>query len=418
MNIWLVTIGEPIPHLKNNLRLHRTGIIANIISKKTSHSVTWWTSDFNHFQKNHIFGNDTILQIEENYTLIALHGRGYKKNISVDRILDHKEIAKKFRTQALKYNRPDIIVASFPTLGLCQECVELGKKWGVPVIIDYRDMWPEVFVEIAPNFLKPLIRLCLISLFLNTKKMFLKASGIIGITDDFLKLGLNKIERKTNKNDEVFPLAYLSNQFNNSQLDEANIFWEKTIPRSNKLRIIFIGTLGYQFDLITIINAVELLNQKGICNFEVILCGSGDKEESLKIASLNNKNIILPGYITAAQIRSLLLKADIGLCPYNVNQAFLSSIPGKAIEYMSAGLPILTTLEEGELGKFCKKNEFGFFYEVSNPLSLADAISNLIMEKDKLKILNSNIISVYNENFEADNAYMKYIKHLENVVNK
>ena len=81
MNIWLVTIGEPIPHLKNNLRLHRTGIIANIISKKTSHSVTWWTSDFNHFQKNHIFGNDTILQIEENYTLIALHGRGYKKNI-------------------------------------------------------------------------------------------------------------------------------------------------------------------------------------------------------------------------------------------------------------------------------------------------------------------------------------------------
>lgn len=417
MNIWLVTIGEPIPHDRNQLRLHRTGIIANLISNKTSHNITWWTSDFNHFEKSHIYGKDMKIKIADNYNLVVLHGRGYKRNISIDRIIDHNEIAIKFKSAALEAEKPDIIVAAFPTLGLCEECIILGKKWNIPVLIDYRDMWPEVFLEVVPKFLRPIFRIPLFALFYRTKKLFGNASGLIGITDEFLKLGLDKIKRKVNKYDAVFPLAYLQNQFSESDLIEANIFWNSFLPRTKKLRIIFIGTLGYQFDLETIVNAVEILNSKGINEFEVILCGSGDKERYLKEASLKFSNLYLPGYITAAKIKSLLLTADIGLCPYNVNQAFLSSIPGKAIEYMSAGLPILTTLEDGELGKISKNYNFGYFYSEKNGESLAKAIENLIDQKMNLNSNRPQILELYTKNFDADNVYMNYISHLEKIVN-
>lgn len=417
MNIWLVTIGEPIPHSGNQLRLHRTGIIANLIAQKTNHNLTWWTSDFNHFEKVHIYGDDKIINITSNFKVVALHGRGYKKNVSIDRILDHKEIAKKFKTKALNHHPPDIIVVAFPTLGLCEVSIELGKKWEIPVIVDYRDMWPEVFLEILPHFLRRIFKIFLAPLFQRTNGVFRNAAGLIGITDEFLSLGLQKIGRLRNKYDAVFPLAYLSNQFTIAQSNEASIFWNEFLLRSSRLRIIFIGTLGHQFDFETVIDAMHILKDKGIEEYEIILCGSGDKESYLLNESTRLSNLHLPGYISAAQINFLLLNSDVGICPYKVNKAFLNSIPGKAIEYMSAGLTILTTLEDGELGKLCKSNDFGFFYSIYNPISLASTIERLINEKDELSLKNEKIKSLYEANFKAESVYLNYIKHLEMIVN-
>ena len=418
MNIWLVTIGEPIPHHNNKLRLHRTGIIAKYISENTNHNVTWWTSDFNHFTKNHIFGEDTNFNPSSNLNVIALSGKGYRRNISIDRIIDHNQIAEKFNKKALESLKPDIIVVAFPTLGLSEACTDLGKEWGVPVLIDYRDMWPEVFVEIVPNFMKPIVKCILSPLFIKTKKTFKKATGIIGITDGFLNLALDKIQRGKNEYDGVFPLAYLSNQFTPIQLEEATIFWEKVVPKSNKLRISFLGTLGHQFDFDTIIGAVEILNIQGIDNFEIILCGSGDKEKSLVDFSKKNKGIYLPGYMSAAQINALLKTTDLGLCPYNLNEAFINSIPGKAIEYMSFGVPLLSTLKSGELGRLIDKFGIGFHYEQGNPKSLADVIIYIIKTRECLPLMKKEILSVYKSKFDADLIYANYVEHLEKIVMK
>lgn len=418
MNIWLVTIGEPIPHHNNKLRLHRTGIIAKYISENTNHNVTWWTSDFNHFTKKHIFSVDTRFNPTSNFNVIALSGKGYRSNVSIDRIIDHKEIANKFTIEARNSLKPDIIVVAFPTLGLCEACTALGKEWGIPVLIDYRDMWPEVFVEIAPNFMKNIVKLVLSPLFTKTKRTFSKATGIIGITDGFLKLALDKIKRGKNEYDGVFPLAYLANQFTSIQLEEAAIFWENELPKSDKLRISFLGTLGHQFDFETIVRAVDILNVQGIDNFEIILCGSGDKEKSLVDFSRKNTGIHLPGYMSAAQISALLTTSDIGLCPYNLNEAFLNSIPGKAIEYMSFGLPLLSTLKTGELGRLIDQHHIGFHYDHGSPESLASEIENLIKIKYQLPFMKNRILSVYNSKFDADLIYRDYVKHLEKVVSK
>lgn len=54
MNIWLVTIGEPLPIDEGNYRLLRVGILANLLVKK-NHNVIWWTSTFNHIEKKTLF---------------------------------------------------------------------------------------------------------------------------------------------------------------------------------------------------------------------------------------------------------------------------------------------------------------------------------------------------------------------------
>jgi hypothetical protein len=44
---------------------------------------------------------------------------------------------------------------AIPTLCLYEASTSLGKDCGITVIVDHRDMWPEMFVEIVPNSKKP-----------------------------------------------------------------------------------------------------------------------------------------------------------------------------------------------------------------------------------------------------------------------
>ena len=55
MNIWIVTIGEPLIHKGSNLRIHRSGLLAKYLSEIKNYNVIWWTSLFNHFTKKFEF---------------------------------------------------------------------------------------------------------------------------------------------------------------------------------------------------------------------------------------------------------------------------------------------------------------------------------------------------------------------------
>ena len=39
LEIWIVTIGEPIIHDKNSLRIHRSGLLAKYISENSNHEL-------------------------------------------------------------------------------------------------------------------------------------------------------------------------------------------------------------------------------------------------------------------------------------------------------------------------------------------------------------------------------------------
>ena len=123
MKICLVTIGEPIFHPLNKLRLHRSGILSKFISEKTDHELVWFTSTFNHFTKEHMYSDTTSSFISTRFKMIAIKGKGYKSNVSFDRIIDHAQIAKKFRLLIKEEKKPDIIVVAFPTIRLCKEAL-------------------------------------------------------------------------------------------------------------------------------------------------------------------------------------------------------------------------------------------------------------------------------------------------------
>ena len=414
MNIWIVTIGEPLIHDRSNLRIHRSGLLAKYLSEIKNHNVVWWTSLFNHFTKKFEFQEELDLKPNNNLTIKCLKGSGYKKNISFARYYDHYIIQKKFRKKIRGAVKPDIIICSYPTLGLCEEVLEFSLKNKVPAIIDYRDLWPEVFYDLFPKKIRFLAKIIFSPLSFRLKRVLKNVTGIVGITEKIMNTGIEKAQRKKNIFDSFFYLGYEKLTIDQSTLKKYTNKWRSYGISENDgfLKICFFGTLGHQMDFDTLIHAFNNLSNKSV---KLIICGSGDKEDYLKDLS-RSSNIIFPGYMSALELKSLMLVSDLGVCPHIPKQMYLDTIPGKAIEYMSEGLPIITTLGNGELGKLIEQKNFGHSYKAFETESLTHLILDILKNKNLLANKRDEIISFYSQTFDKSVVYKNYSNHIEKCI--
>ena len=420
MRIWFIKSGEPAYADDSNVRLMRAGILSELATSE-GHDVIWWTSTFNHFHKKFRFNENHLETIKSNYKVQYLHSRGYKKNISVDRLYDHLDLAKEFTKESLKFEKPDIIVSCMPTLSICVHAIKYGKKNNIPVIIDIRDLWPDIFIdELIPNALKKLARISLFPFYNKIKYILENASGIVGITDPILKWGVNYADRSLDTDrDKVFPLAYLNQEISSQDYDRGlevfrNLGVFDSVP---ELRVCLFGTLsGYKMDLDTVIEAAITLNNSGI-NVQFIFCGKGEMEEEYKLKSKGLKNVFFPGWVNSNQIKALMMESDLGLAPYRTSVAFKDNIPNKPIEYFSEGLPVLTGID-GYLSTFLRMEKCGYVYENGSPDSLVQIIKKITIHKDDLNQMRKNAKDVFNRRFSSSKVYRSYLEFLESIVNK
>jgi len=420
MNIWLVTIGEPVPTLDARAdRLHRTGFLAHFLAEH-GHDVVWWTSTFNHFSKKHLYRCDTDVQINDQLRIKLLHGCGYKSNISIARFKDHNQIAKKFKKLALKQTKqPDIIVAALPTIELCLEVVRYCKTTGVPSVLDMRDMWPDIFIDSVPKILRPIAGLFLGSMFRSAYVACSGATALTGITDAFVDWGLKRGKRLKSDIDKAFHMGYITAAPNQKKITIAEKYWNgKGInPSKNEFIVCFFGTIGRQFDMDTVIRtARKLEKQRKTVRF--VICGTGDRLEYYKKQAAGVSNLIFPGWVDAAQIYVLMRWAAVGLDPLIDRYDFLATINNKAIEYMSAGLPIISSPDRGVLCDLLSRHKCGVSYPQGDADTLSDILIKTHDDLDMLHEMSKKSIQLFNEQFTAEKVYGEMMAHLVKIAEK
>ena len=72
MRIFLLKIGEPLPTDDGSPRFLRMGLLAEMLVKQ-GHEVVWWTSTFNHAEKNLRAKKDKTLRVSDDYTIKLIH---------------------------------------------------------------------------------------------------------------------------------------------------------------------------------------------------------------------------------------------------------------------------------------------------------------------------------------------------------
>jgi glycosyltransferase involved in cell wall biosynthesis len=413
LNIWLVKIGESMPTDGKNVRLLRTALLAKTLVEK-GHKVIWWASTFNHATKAYRFAENTSLQIGDNYEIKFLHSIPYRKNVSLRRIINHMGVARTFSILANRLTPPDAIVCCLPTLELCAAAVRYGAAHNIPVIIDVRDLWPDIFLELGPGWMRPLLRLILSPMFHLTGYSCADASAIVGITPDFVNWGLKYAKRKTTVFDQCFPLGYSQTVPSDGEIKESENKWEKfgVTPDKSAFISCYFGNFGRHSDFETIIKAARQLNN-GPRNFLFVLCGTGDNMNYYRNLAKDCPNVVFPGWIGAADIWTLMRMSSVGLAPYRNSVGFISNLPNKPIEYMSAGLPIVTSVT-GYLSQLIAEHNCGANYH--NAAELVQLLGELYNNPQKLEVLSQNSFKLYQEKFTAEKIYGDMVEYLEKLV--
>ena len=417
MRVWLLQRSEPTPHDQSgSQRMMRTGIIAETLAKQ-GHDVVWWTSTFDHFNHKHRYRQNIRREVSEHYQIQYLYGFGYKKNISLSRLLDNVKVAKQFALLAPSDSlQPDIIFASIPTVELALEAIIYAKRNKIPILLDIRDLWPDVFFDLFPSYFKPLIQVLTMPMRYRLNYVCKSSTGIIGLTNGFLRWGLHHANRDKLDSDHVFPMAYLPQPVTESNIQKGRNFWrELGISKEEKsLLVVFFGTLGKTNNLIPVIDAFRILQDRKAA-VRAIICGDGDSMSMLKKRADNLSNLILPGWMSAGQIKALLEIADVGIAPYINSYNYVANIPNKPSEYLSGGLLISSSLNEGSLYQLIVDRGCGFSYR-DNPQILANKLEDLSTDIETLNQMKENARKTFSDLFDGNKVYGNLVNFMERLV--
>ena len=243
------------------------------------------------------------------------------------------------------------------------------------------------------------------------------SDAIVSVTKNILDFALARSGGIKSEFNDFFPLGYKRLEISTNEIHLQSKYWksQNIFEDDGYIKFCFFGTIGYQCDFETLIRAFNILSDQKI---KLVICGSGDKTKKLKKLAEKNDNIILPGFMNHEQLTYLMKISDFGLCPQYPEDSWLNSIPGKAIQYMSEGLPIVTSLDKGLLGNLVNNKGFGLTYKSENLKSLLLTLNNAIKESVKFSNKKNKIISFYKQNFDNDIVYKNYTNFIENLHEK
>ena len=410
MDIWVITVTIVCPFLDNKSRLDRAGQIALILANK-GNMVTWWSSTYNHTKLDYDFNDQYVGKKDENKKYVLLHSiYNYKKNISIKRALNSYELGKKFRDQTKKLKKPDVIFCAWPLIDLSYEAVKYGKKHSIPVVIDVRDFWPDIFIQPFPKLLQPLAKLGVKLLFgKKTSYVMKNATAVVGVIPNSLQFAQSH-GRTLSSLDHVVHLAYDSTPVGAEDAKQAQLLWESYGLAKDKCIVSYIGTISNRIgDFDTLIEAAKECSDPKIV---FVFCGTGNYVEELNEKTKDLNNVVLPGYRNRAELQVLLSMSTFGLLAYRNTDDFIDSLPNKFGEYLSTGLIILTSLQGLSKTKV-EENACGAYYDSAD--TLISTIESIKNDRAKVKQMSDNALDLFHAEFDASTVYTEFSNFLESL---
>ena len=241
--------------------------------------------------------------------------------------------------------------------------------------MDIRDLWPDVFVDVAPT---PawLNRLAIKPLDRRVRRALSEATGITAISPPILDWALAKVGRPRGPNDLVIPLAYQPATLSPQALDAEKSAWRDhglKLDGSEKIACFF-GNLSSFPELETAVDALDFLPDELRATTKFVICGAGERLDWLRAKAASRGELVAPGHVSGAALGALMRHSTAGLLIYPSRGDILISYPNKVGEYLAGGLPVISTVD-GIVGPALRAGACGTVVPNRDPKSLAEAFA-------------------------------------------
>jgi glycosyltransferase involved in cell wall biosynthesis len=121
--------------------------------------------------------------------------------------------------------------------------------------------------------------------------------------------------------------------------------------------------------------------------------------------------VVLTGWLSSAAIAVLMEWSAVALAAYTAGVP--QGLPNKIFEYLSAGLPILSSLR-GETERLLAQHDCGLSYQAGNAEGFQAALERL-KTPERRRAMGKNGLGCFEARFSTAGIYDGLVRHLEKV---
>ncbi len=260
--------------------------------------------------------------------------------------------------------KPDIAIGTSPTFFAAMSASALSKRHHIPFVMEVRDLWPAIFVDLGILRNHTLIR------WLEKWELALyrRADHIVTVTESFRS---NLVARGIRSSKVSTVLNGADVDFWRS--DHASPELRSRFGLEGKFVVLYIGAHGISHALARILDAAQILSDEPRIRF--LLVGEGAEKDGLvriaKEKRLSNVQFLDP--VGREAVRDFYALSDVCLVPLRAIPLFDAFIPSKMFEILAMERPIVASVR-GEAAEILNRSGGALVVEPENAVAIADGI--------------------------------------------
>lgn len=304
--------------------------------------------------------------------------------------------AKVFR-QVIDEIRPDVVVSySVPTSGW--QALRISRRQEIPYVFRALD----VSHKIRKSPFTYLVR--------AAERYIYRHSDWVSCNNPAMRIYCLQNGARPEKTSVNLPPLDLSH-FDDSNFVADSLKHDIKLPESN-LTILYMGSFFYFSGLTEVITSIAGLDAKPL----LVLIGGGEQDQELRhlVKDLHlEDHVLFLGYIPYEELPRYLRIGDVAINPMKPSVVSNVALPNKVLQYMAAGMPVVSTRLDGVQSLF--PHERGIEL-VESPVQIVDRAIALATESDLATLgqLNKGAVSTV---FGLEPSISEFEKLLLSMVN-
>lgn len=159
---------------------------------------------------------------------------------------------------------------------------------------------------------------------------------------------------------------------------------------SDKFIVHYSGNHGRTHDLLSLVEAANLLEGETEIHFLFIGEGSGKKEAVERASELGLQNITFRTFVDRSELNLSLNASDVSVVAFKEGMAGIS-VPSRLYNLMAAGRPILAVVnDDSEVASVIREAGLGVTVPPESPQQLAEEILELKNDKESRTLMSKN----------------------------
>lgn len=296
----------------------------------------------------------------------------------IRRTLDQASFMPGALLAALRLVRPDVVVATSPTLFAASSACLTGIARRIPFVLEVGDLGSASIHAVGAVRARRLL-------------------GAVERLEAFLCRRAARVIVQTSRMKQAVVDAGWAEEekvaviTNGVDVDRFRDVAEAYTPhrRTGRFVVGYIGTIGLAHGLDVVLEAAAHLSDSTI---EFHLVGTGAARAGLETAARNRglTNVHFGGPYPRHRITEAWASVNLALVSLKDHPTFSTVVPSKIFEAMACGVPVLLAAPEGEAAALVRRHDIGTVIPPGDAPALVDAVKRLAADPDRLHRQSEN----------------------------